>query len=388
MNRHSGELGLMTLRMNRFKAWAPCLYLVLVAIAVAADKERNEHDGEDAGDAIVMTADERVTAGVIVDRVIPRTLNETLRVPAEVVINAYKSARVTPRITAQVVARHVHLGDRVEAGQSLVTLSSVEMAAAQGALIVADREWRRVETLGRQTVSERRYTEAQVARQQALAKVVAYGMTEAQASVLMKSGNASKATGAFYLLAPQAGTVLQDDFIVGELIEPGRVLIDITDESLMWVEARIVPNTLPEIEAGAAARVSVDGVTWVKGKVIQQHHRFDETTRTRGLRIEVENVDDRLHPGQFVEAELVTFTNAPVLAVPLEAVTMIDGLPTVFKLVESREFQIETIDAGPTIGDWVVVLAGLKDGDEIAVSGVFHLKSLMLKSSLGQGHTH
>ena len=47
MNRHSGELGLMTLRMNRFKAWAPCLYLVLVAIAVAADMERNEHDGED-----------------------------------------------------------------------------------------------------------------------------------------------------------------------------------------------------------------------------------------------------------------------------------------------------------------------------------------------------
>ena len=60
-----------------------------------------------------------------------------MRVPGEVVINAYRSARVTTRITAQVVARHVTLGNHVEPGQPLVTLSSVEMAEAQGMLIVA-----------------------------------------------------------------------------------------------------------------------------------------------------------------------------------------------------------------------------------------------------------
>ena len=77
-------------------------------------------------------------------------------------------------------------------------------------------------------MSGRRYTEAQVARQQAFGRVVAYGMTEAQALALTQSDDAGRANGVFDLLAPQAGTVLHDDFIVGELIEPGRVLINIS----------------------------------------------------------------------------------------------------------------------------------------------------------------
>jgi len=374
--------------MNTLKLWSVCLCLALIAPVYAQEEDHDDHNGEEAGAAIELTADQQRTAGIVLDRVARRALNETLRVPGEVVINAYRSARVTPRITAQVAARHVRLGDPVETGQPLVTLSSVAMAEAQGVLVVADREWKRVKSLGRQTVSERRYTEAQVAQQQALAKVLAYGMTEAEAAALIKSGDASKATGAFDLLAPQAGTVLQDDFIVGELIEPGRVLIDITDESVMWVEAQTVPNGLPNIDDGATARVSVNGIIWIEGTVIQRHHRLNETTRTQGLRIEVDNTDDRLHPGQFVEVEIVTGTRAPVLAVPSAAVTMIEGAPTVFKLEDGQKFHAETIDAGATIGNWTVVRAGLSSGDEIAVAGVFHLKSLLLKSSLGEGHAH
>ncbi len=373
--------------MNTLKLWALCLCLTLIAPAYAQEDDHDDHEDEESG-AIELTADEQHSAGIVVNAISRRALNETLRVPGEVVINAYRSARVTPRITAQVSARHVRLGDTVEAGQRLVTLSSVAMAEAQGTLIVADREWQRVKSLGKGTVSEPRYTEAQVAQQQALAAVVAYGMTNAQAAALAESGDASKATGAFDLLAPQAGTVLQDDFIVGELIEPGRVLIDITDESVMWVEAQTVSNVLANIDVGSSARVSLDGMSWLDGTVIQRHHRLDETTRTQGLRIEVDNADDRLHPGQFVEAEIVTGTSAPVLAVPSAAVTMIEGAPTVFKLENGHEFHAEEIDAGPTVGDWVVVAGGLAEGDEVAIDGVFHLKSLMLKSSLGEGHAH
>ena len=262
------------------------------------------------------------------------------------------------------------------------------MAEAQGALIVADREWQRVKTLGEGTVSQRRYTEAQVAQQQAQAAVVAYGMTRTQAAALAESGDASNATGEFDLLAPQAGRILQDDFIVGELIVPGRVLIDISDESVMWVEAQAVANVIANVDVGASARISLDGITWFDGTVTQRHHRLDETTRTEGLRIEVDNTQDRLHPGQFVEVQIVTGTGAPVLAVPSTAITMIDGAPTVFKLENGHEFHAETIITGPTVGDWIVVAGGLVEGDEVAIDGVFHLKSLMLKSSLGEGHAH
>lgn len=367
--------------------WAACVCLAAITPAFAQEEGHDDHEGE-ADSAIELTAEEQRTAGVVVESIAPQALNETLRVPGEVVVNAYRSSRVTPRITAQVASRHVRLGDKVEEGQTLVTLSSVTMAEAQGALIIADREWQRVKSLGRQAVSERRYTEAQVAQQQALAAVIAYGMTDAQAAALINSGDASKATGAFDLLAPQAGIVLQDDFIVGELIGPGRVLIDITDESVIWVEAQAVANRLADVEPGSAARVSLDGVAWYKGTVIQRHHRLDETTRTQGLRIQVDNSEDRLHPGQFVETEIVTGSRVPMLAVPNQAITLIDGAPAVFKREEGHEFHAEAIEVGPTVGDRTVVRAGLIEGDEIAVDGVFYLKSLMLKSSLGEGHAH
>ncbi len=375
--------------MKFIPSWAVCLCLIIAApVETVGQEEPDQHAEEEAGGAIQLSPEERKAAGVTVAPVSQRALSETVRVPGEVVMNAYSSARVTPRIPAQIVARHVRLGDQVKAGQPLVTLSSVEMAEAQGALIVASREWERVQSLGRATVSASRYTEAQVAAQQALATIIAYGLTKPQAEAIAESQDASRATGEFELLAPQDGTVLSDDFIAGELIEPGRLLFTISDESVLWVEAQMGPMLLDGIAAGAPARISVDGESWIEGTVLERHHQLDETTRTQGLRVEIENRGDRLHPGQFVQVELATGIREPILAVPNAAVTMIEGEPTVFRAEDGGGFHAETVQTGPTVGDWTVVHSGLAEGDEIATTGVFHLKSLFLKSSLGEGHAH
>jgi len=63
-------------------------------------------------------------------------------------LNEYKTTSVTPRVSSQVVKRHVKLGDVITIGQPLVTLSSVEMATAQGNLLVTSREWQRVKKTG------------------------------------------------------------------------------------------------------------------------------------------------------------------------------------------------------------------------------------------------
>lgn len=370
--------------MNILKFGFVCLVL---STSIALAKEGGDEEGhQEEGNPLVLSVEERAAAGISVDTVENQVLNETLRVPAEIVINAYQSARVTPRIQAQVVARHAQLGDYVEKGQSLATLSSVALAEAQGAMIVADTEWQRAKSLGRQAVGERRYTEAQVARQQAFAKVLAYGMQETQANELLKAANAAKAVGEFDLLSPLAGTVLQDNFIVGELIEPGRVIFDISDESILWVEARVSPARLAFINVGDKARVSVNGTDWVDGSVVQLHHLMNETTRTQGVRIAVENKADLLHPGQFSEAEIVTGTGLAQLAIPKDAITLIKGVPAVFMLDSDGEFHAQPVDTGPTIGDWTVIIAGLQEGDPIAVDGVFYLKSMQLKSSIGDSH--
>ena len=365
------------------------LALLALSFSVAIPAQEDEHGHEEEeNNAVEMTADEQSAAGITTASASRRGLSGQIKMPAEVVVNAYKSASVTTRISAQVITRNVQLGDVVEPGQSLVTLSSVDMAEAQGNFVIADREWQRVRGLGKAAISERRYVEAEIARRQALSKILAYGMTQQQTDRLLAAGAAAMTTGEFGLLAPQQGTVLSDDFIVGELIEPGRVLFNISDETTLWVEASTVPSDLTEFEVGAPARIAHGEGHWINGHVVQLHHQLDETTRRQGLRIEVDNSDDHLHPGQFVEAEISTGEGPSVLAIPSEAITLIKGVPTVFLFEEGHEFHPQAIETGMSTGGWTEVRGGLNDGDEFAVTGIFHIKSLLLKSSLGEGHAH
>lgn len=357
------------------------------AVTGAPDSAEAEQGEEHAEGSIEMSAAERQARGVVTAPAKRRPMAGEITVPGEVMPDLYRSAQVTPRISAQVVARQAKLGDQVEAGQPLVTLSSVEMADAQGALIVATREWRRVQNLGRDVVSEQRYVEAQVTTDTARAKVQAYGMTPKQAEALAKESNASKADGTFDLLAPQAGTIIQDDFVLGEVVEPGRVLFQISDESRMWVEAQLTPDQASGIESGAPVRVLAGDGHEVRGRVIQAHHKIDETTRTLPVRIEVDNRNDDLHPGQFVNVIIEVGASKPVLAVPQSAVVLMDGSSTVFK-VEGDELYPTSIEIGERRGDWVEITSGLTQGDEIAVSEVFLLKSLIQKSQMGEGHGH
>jgi len=372
--------------MNYLKLPAAIALLGLATLSYAAEEEHGHDEG--APSVVELSAAAREKAGIEIATVSRRPLSEGIRMPAEVVVNAYQSTKVTTRITAQVVARHVKLGGRVEAGEPLVTFSSVAMASAQGALIVADREWQRLRKLGKQAVSERRYIEAQVAQQQAMATVLAYGMTKKQAMRLLAADSAESATGEFVLLAPQSGTILSDSFIVGELIEPGRVLFDISDESTLWVEARMIPGNSYGFKVGSPARVHNNGQHWHEGHVIQIHHLLDQATRTQSIRIEVANDDDWAHPGQFVEAEVMSGEGEPTLAVPNTALVMIDGLQTVFVLDGEDVMRPVPVEVGLTAGNWTQIRSGLVGGEDIAVKGVFALKSLLMKSSLGEGHGH
>ena len=356
---------------------------------IALAEEHDDHDEHDEEEeALVLTESERADAGVEIGVVELRLLAELLRLPGEVIPNAYLSAKVAPRITAQIVKRHARLGEQVQKGQLMVTLSSVEMADAQGALLVADQEWRRVQVLGKDVVSARRYTEAQVTRQAAMAKILAFGMIDAQARNLLATGDASRATGEFDLFAPIAGTVLQDEFVVGELINPGRIIFEISDETSLWVEARAIASDVRDVSIGTPAQVSVDGNEWIVGEVVQRHHRLDEVTRTQALRIEVSNEEDQLHAGEFVQVVIEKTETSRVLAIPKEAVVLLRGDAVLFALHEDGDFEPVLVDADRTVGDWIAIRSGLHEGDQIVVRGAFYLKSLLLKSEIGEGHSH
>jgi len=348
------------------------------------DKHENEHgndsknEDEHAKGGVELSPAQLQAAQIVVTKIQFNKIPEEIKAPGEVVIDAYRTTKVTPRIAAQVMKRHARLGQRIRSGQVLVTLSSVDMAEAQGKLLVSDREWKRVKKLGSKIVSEQRYVEAQVAYQQAYAKVIAYGMTKAQVESLLKERDASKATGEFELLATQDGTVIKDDFIVGEIIEPGRILFVITDENKLWVEARLTPEDGTKFEIGAAARI-LSGKNWLQGKVVHAAHTLDESTRTLTAVIEVPNLDDQLHPGLFVDTRIQSKQQSDAIAIPEKAtIRSADGDWVVFVELEAGQYLPMEVELLRVIDDQVIV-KGLKPGMRIATQGVFFLQSELAK---------
>ncbi|HED18260.1 MAG TPA: efflux RND transporter periplasmic adaptor subunit [Gammaproteobacteria bacterium] len=376
------------------------LFVLLFALTsantlLAADSDHDEsgHDesghsegGHEEEGAAKLSEVQIRTAGIETLVVQHSDIADIIVAPGEVALNAYRTAKVTPRIEAQIVQRHARLGDTVTSGQALVTLSSVAVAQAQGELLVSDREWQRVKKLGRKVVSERRYIEAQVARQQAYAKLRAYGMTDAQIQSLLKQRDSSRATGELVLLSPQQGTVIHDDFIVGELAEPGRELFVITDETALWVDTRLTPKDAGNIRVGATARIRVHN-RWLDGEVIQARHTLDERTRTLSVRVQVANPDDQLHPGQFVNVEIQSAQRKPGIAVPVAAVLRSpDGDWQVFIEEAPGRYEPKEIEVLRTVGRQMVI-DGLKDGERIVSKGAFFIQSEIAKGGF-EVHNH
>lgn len=326
-------------------------------------------------------------ADIQVIKLEPKILSYLITAPGEVTPNQSLTTKVTSRVPAQVLQRYVQEGQHVKAGDPLVSLSSVDMAKTQGDIVLAFQEWERVKSLGKDAISGKRFSEAQVAYQHALSTALAYGLTEAEVNDLVSSQKPSQAKGEFKLLAPRDGTVFNISFNEGELVETGRILLQIVQETTVWIDAKLPPDLAHPVTIGDTAQLTVNGRT-LTGKVIQVHHQLDETTRTRSIRIEVPNTnDDFLHPGQYVNCQIESGKTPPVLALPIDAVLRTaDGDWAVYEETKPGQFKPVEVKMGEVIGKEVVI-EGIPAGTRVVTKGAFFVHAELNKKGF-DAHGH
>ena len=321
-------------------------------------------------------------AGIVLDKAAPRALTDELKAPGEVKADAYSTVLVSPRVESQVLARKAKLGDVVKAGESLVVLSSVQVAETQGALIVAEQDWQRIAALGPQAVSARRYNEAKVARDQARAKLRAYGLSDGQIRGMLRAGSA-RADGSYALLAPTGGRISSDEFLIGERVEPGRTLFTLVNDDTVWIEAQLAPGDAARAHPAMAARELAHDKT-LTGRVILSSSQTNERTRTVPVRIEVGNPGNFLRPGELVETRIAVGEATQKLAIPAEAIVLLQNQSTVFVAKGNGRFEPAPVLVGDTRDGWTVITQGLKAGDLYVRKGAFALKARLLRAQLGE----
>jgi len=351
-------------------------------IGGTAGNGRAQDSGDIGDNSISLSSEQMAMANIKVTVLAPQILKYQFYAPGEIKANGYTSYLVSPRVDSVVLRRHVALGDHVKKGQPLVTLFSESVADTQADYSVALAEWQRVQRMGRKVVGDRRYIAARSKFRAAHGRLRAFGLSEKAIDSLVRNLNT---LGEYTLIAKTSGAVLTDDFHQGQRVQAGDTLMELADEKELWVEARLAPTLRLSLPSGTKARVKV-GNGFFNAKVSQESHIIDRQTRTRVVRLLVDNQSHRLHPGMFADVYFSFATETPVLAVPEAALIRGgDGDWQVFVEGQPGKFRAQEVERGRALGIWREI-RGIAEGTRIVTEGAFFVASDIAKSGFGSDH--
>ena len=294
-------------------------------------------------------------------------------------VQAEATVNLAFRIDGRVIERLVGVGDRVEPGQVVARLdpqdeenavraARADVAGATGQLVEAQNNYERQSTLLRDGWTTRvRYDEARQTLETAQSRADA-----AQAQLYIASNRLSFTE----LLADTAGVVTAVGAEPGEVVQPGRMVVQVARDdgrdAVFDVPAQVkdMAPADPEIEVVLTMDPAVSAI----GRVREISPRADPVTGTFEAKVGLVDPPDAMRLGTTVTGRMQVST-VPGFEVPASALTRADGQPAVWVVDPATETvelrNIEVLRHDPTR---VVIADGLAAGDIVVTAGVQALR--------------
>lgn len=281
------------------------------------------------------------------------------------------------QLGGRVLAKHVNVGDHVEAGQLLASLNSSEVqdqiVRSQGSVEAAESQYRLAATnLERY---RKLYAESAISQLQLDQAVNAAEVAQAQlnqARALLSTSETQY--GHTELRAPGAGVITTFNMEVGQMIGAGQpvgsMAVGMDPEAII---------ALPEQEVGSL-RIGDEVVVsiWAlpkgttKGIIREIAPVPDPVARTYTVKVSLPEPPEGLQLGMTAQVERkgATLQKAQV---PLTALVKQDKGYAVF-VVRNDTLHLVPVEVGPLGSNSVDIVKGLQKGDRIVTAGVNHLK--------------
>ncbi len=163
-------------------------------------------------------------------------------------------------------------------------------------------------------------------------------------------------------------------FKEGDRAWTGAPIAEIPDMSHVQVEFRIEEVDRGLVKIGQPVKTRIDAVPglemqgnleWVS-PIAQLLFRSFPPEKNFPAKVTLEKPDPRLRPGMSATAEIILEQLQNVLLIPLKSSFELDGKPTVF-VRQGNQYLRRQIQAGKRNGTDLVVLAGLSEGQEVAL---------------------
>lgn len=305
-------------------------------------------------------------------------------------------ADVASKATGRLEKLEVEEGSVVKAGQILARVENRDMTAAmnQAAANVqvakthlqkAEAELRestlalnRTRTLAARKFVSPEAVDTEIARHARAVAAVDSAKAEIAAAEAAHEG-ARVALEYTLIRAPFDGVILSKHADVGDILAPfsstsqskGSV-VSMADLGTLKVEADVSESSLSKVRLGQPCEIQLDALPEVRyrGAVDQIVPTVDRSKATVMVKIRFIDKDERILPDMsakvaFLSRDLPAGPQQAATAVPASALVR-DGGAAVFKVEGSRARRV-SVETGETLGDFVVVKAGLEPGDPIVL---------------------
>ena len=303
-------------------------------------------------------------------------------------VAARREASIRAEIAGRVLMLHHRRGERVTAGEPLVTydtgdlrtrvraaetavaLARAQIAQSEASALVAERNATRARVLSEREAVPRAEAETLAGQ----AEVAARAVAAARAGELQGSANVQVARDAVargVVRAPFDAVVVSTHVEEGEVTAPGAPMVVLADTTELHVDVDFDEADLGRIAVGLATETTLDAflgerfsgtVTEIAPAVTQDLRG----NRAVSIRASIPR-DARLRVGMSADVDVVVATRDTVLNVPPTAV-MGRGTDRAVYLVEGGVVRRRPIDVGITTWEAVEVTRGLRAGDHVVVT--------------------
>ncbi len=353
---------------------------------------------QDHGLKVPLTARQRFMAGVRTEVV--------KRVPGVHRLRALGKIRHDERLmghlTAWVSGRLDHLfvdftGTQVAKGDKVAEIYAPELISAQEELLTARKALNAAKAADQDGELA---GHASVVYDAARRRLILLGLPESLVDAIERDG---KARDRIEIQANVGGTVLTKHVNTGDYVKTGAKMFTVVDLSRVWAMLEVFEEQAGSVFLGQEVEVEVPSLPGevFKGKVSFVDPVLDAKRRVVRVRVDLPNKDGRLKPGTFVDAHVfVALTEdgrvhdpagpgspGNVLVLPRTAVLDGGDRKLVYVMSQGSEstpdgterwpaiYEPREIRTGFRIGDAVVLLSGVDEGDAVVTRGQFLIDS-------------
>ncbi len=298
-------------------------------------------------------------------------VKETLTLPSQVSEYAGFVAEIYPPVSGIVKKVFVKEGDHVKKGSPLALVYSPHIAELQAQIRMAKVKLQTAqETLKRE---EMLYKEEVIPYVRYYGAKIEYERSKGEYEALLASLKSfGEVIGdAVLIRSPISGYVIEQKVFTGTGVDISKEMFKIHSHQKLWVYAYATPEDAIRVKKGIKGYVLWQGKK-VEGRVDYVSHEVDKNTKRVAIRLIVDNINDLLRPGLMTQS-VIELGSVLGVWLPAEAVQRLKDMNVVFVKTPDG-FSVKSVRKLRQEENKVLV-EGLKEGEQVAVSGVVFLKS-------------